>query len=100
MREKIIDLYLNVFNNSKITEEEFNAVKYEMYIGTKNFPYESPYTVINDYFYEKLYNINHTNKEIMDALSNITYNDIYDPKKVLLTNVKLKVFTTEILIKI
>ncbi|ARF09651.1 Zn-dependent peptidase [Indivirus ILV1] len=78
--DKIIDLFIDAFLNIEITEQEFNLEKYELDRNLKNFIYNQPFLIANDYFKEKLYLINHTNDELITMLNKITFKEINKPK--------------------
>jgi insulysin len=90
--ENIVDLYINTFLNIVIEEKEFNIAKYEMNNNLKNFIYQPPYLVAEDYFQEKLYNINYTREELTDSLKILKFKDIQKPKGYFLEKCKMRSF--------
>ena len=88
--EKIIERVILEFNNLKVSEKDFNFIKSNFKNYLENCKYEEPFLIVDDYFDEKVYNINYTIDELLKELSNIEMENITIPKKWLFNDCYLK----------
>jgi secreted Zn-dependent insulinase-like peptidase len=90
--ERIIKIVVDKLFNITPKENEFHDAKYDMKNYLKNFIYNPAFALATDYIKEKFYTINFTNNELLNAIQNVTYDDIIKPKTWIGTNCNMKTF--------
>lgn len=90
--DKLIEIFVESLLNIDISKKDFDIVKYNINVSLSNFIYKPAYMIIKDYFMEKIYKINHTNSELLEALQLIKYKDINIPKQLFVNKCHIKLF--------
>lgn len=88
----IIKTFIDAMMNIKITEKDFDFVKYDFKDNLKNFIYNPAYMLATEYFEDKLYTIKYTDHEMLDVIDKISIKDMNLPKSWFHTDCALKTF--------
>ncbi len=78
---KIIQRLINIMTHFELDKQVFEIIKNEYELRLKNFIYNTPFVLCSEYFKEKIYSKYYTHVELLEALKDISHNDLIKIKK-------------------
>ena len=88
----IINTFIDALQNVKISEKTFNFIKQNIKNYFINFIYNPAFSLVSNYFNKKIFSGIYSNQELLNAISDVKFIDITNPKKWLFNNCYTKLF--------